>query len=157
MAVFLIGKGNKPHKAHYTSVLTEPSSYDADITPENMQRGMSAYAKGKKVIGTGKCFEFAEYGLYRVKKLDNGYYGIAIELGEGANTFFIVPTGKGDIVVQTANGIEVGNEPEKIGENTTSEGDVLVSYVEGQVMVYITKITSTSTTLRVFIGKDNEV
>ena len=39
--------------------LTEPSTYDADITPENMQRGMTAYAQGKKIVGTGKCFEFA--------------------------------------------------------------------------------------------------
>ena len=43
-------------EATQVGVLLEPSTYDADITPENMQRGMTAYAKGKKVIGTGKCF-----------------------------------------------------------------------------------------------------
>lgn len=36
---------------------------DATVTASDMQSGTIAYAKGKKVIGTGKSFAFAFYGL----------------------------------------------------------------------------------------------
>lgn len=152
MSIYFQGK-----KISRMGALTEPSTYDADLTPVDMQLGRTAYVKGEKITGTGKCFEFAEYGLRRVKKLSNGYYGVAFELGEGANTFFIAHTGTGDIVAQTDNGVVAGSEPVKIGQNLTTTSDVLVAYDDSQVMIYTTKINSTTTTLRVFVGKDNEV
>lgn len=36
---------------------------DATVTASDMQSGYTAYAKGKKVTGTGKSFAFASYGL----------------------------------------------------------------------------------------------
>ena len=36
---------------------------DATVTASEMQSGTTAYAKGKKVTGTGKSFVFASYGL----------------------------------------------------------------------------------------------
>ena len=137
--------------------LTEPSTYDADITPENMQRGMTAYAQGKKIVGTGKCFEFAEYGLYRAKKLSNGYYGFSFQFDKSANTFFVAPTGTGDIVVQKVHLVELEDEPIKIGENLTTSGELLVAYSDGKLKVYLTEINETNTSLRAFVGKDNEV
>ena len=144
-------------EAKKVGVLLEPSTYDADITPENMQRGMTAYARGEKIVGTGKCFEFAEYGLSRLKKLSNGFYGVAFELDMGANTFFIVTTGTGDIFAQTTNGVVAGEEPTKIGKNLTTSGDVYVAYIDNEVTIYTTEIKSTNTYLRVFVGKDNEI
>lgn len=141
----------------YVGALTEPSTYDADLTPVDMQLGRTAYVKGEKITGTGKCFEFATYGLKRVKKLSNGCYGVSFELSKGANTFFIVPTGTGDIFVQTSSGANIGDEPTKIGKNLTVEGDILVAYDANQLMIYATDIVSSSTSLRVFVGKDNEV
>lgn len=40
----------------------EVSTQDATLKPSDMQSGVTAYAKGKKVIGTGKAFSFALYG-----------------------------------------------------------------------------------------------
>lgn len=53
--------GNTPVKSlnikHY-----EVSTNDATMKASDLQAGITAYAKGKKVTGTGKSFEFANYG-----------------------------------------------------------------------------------------------
>lgn len=38
------------------------STNDATVMPSDIQAGMTCYARGKKVTGTGKSFEFAKYG-----------------------------------------------------------------------------------------------
>lgn len=141
----------------FVGALTEPSTYDADLTPVDMQLGRTAYVKGEKITGTGKCFEFAEYGLRCVKMLSNGFYGVSFELDKGANTFFVASTGTGDIVIQTSNGVDTGDEPTKIGENLTTSGDVFAVYNDSQLLIYTTDIASTNTRWRIFVGKDNEV
>ena len=40
----------------------EMNTNDATLKASDMQVGVTAYAKGKKVTGTGKCFSFAMYG-----------------------------------------------------------------------------------------------
>lgn len=50
--------GNTAVKALYIHTDTD----DANITAPDMQSGMTAYAKGVKLTGTGKCFRFATYG-----------------------------------------------------------------------------------------------
>lgn len=40
----------------------EVSTNDATLKSSDLQAGITAYAKGVKVTGTGKCFEFATYG-----------------------------------------------------------------------------------------------
>ncbi len=53
--------GNTPIKSlnikHY-----EVSTNDATVIPSDLQAGITCYAKGKKVTGTGKSFSFATYG-----------------------------------------------------------------------------------------------
>lgn len=53
--------GNTPIKSakvkHY-----EISTNDATIKASDLQTGITAYGKGKKITGTGKSFEFARYG-----------------------------------------------------------------------------------------------
>ena len=54
--------GNTPIKSlnikHY-----EMDTNSATMVPSDLQAGVTAFAKGKKVTGTGKSFEFANYGL----------------------------------------------------------------------------------------------
>lgn len=40
----------------------EVSTNDATMIASDLQAGVTAYAKGQKIIGTGKSFEFANYG-----------------------------------------------------------------------------------------------
>lgn len=40
----------------------ELSTSDATVQPSDLQSGITCYARGKKVTGTGKAFEFAMYG-----------------------------------------------------------------------------------------------
>lgn len=40
----------------------EISTNDATLKASDMQAGVTAYARGQKITGTGKSFEFANYG-----------------------------------------------------------------------------------------------
>lgn len=40
----------------------EVSTNDSNLKPSDMQAGIVAYGRGKRIIGTGRCFEFAQYG-----------------------------------------------------------------------------------------------
>ena len=40
----------------------ELSSNDCTMVPSDLQAGITGVAKGKKIVGTGKSFEFAYYG-----------------------------------------------------------------------------------------------
>ena len=48
----------------------ELSSNDCDMIASDLQAGKTAVARGKKITGTGKCFEFANYGLMRTNTPD---------------------------------------------------------------------------------------
>jgi len=47
----------------------EMNTNSATVQPQDMQVGITAYAKGKKVVGTGRCFEFAYYGGIRTNQM----------------------------------------------------------------------------------------
>lgn len=40
----------------------EMDTNSATMVPSDLQAGVTAFAKGKKITGTGKCFSFAIYG-----------------------------------------------------------------------------------------------
>lgn len=42
----------------------EQDTNDATLIPSDLQAGVTAYARGQKVTGTGKSFEFAFYGQF---------------------------------------------------------------------------------------------
>ncbi len=46
----------------------ELSTNDATLKPSDMQAGVTAYAKGRKVTGTGKAFSFATYGKWKTNE-----------------------------------------------------------------------------------------
>lgn len=162
MAVYLIGDKNKPHKAHYTSVLTEPSSYDAHTPPVDVQLGAVYYAQGERRVGTGKAFEFALYGSRVITKItdSNGVERYGIKFGAGANTnvVFVAPSKTGDIVLQDKYLVSMeGNEEVKIADNYTAGGELRAYYDNERLIVYLTEYTGEPTILRYFVGKDNAI
>lgn len=40
----------------------EQNTNDATMLASDLQAGVTAYARGQKIVGTGKCFSFAMYG-----------------------------------------------------------------------------------------------
>lgn len=135
---------------------------DADITPVDIQRNRTAYVKGKKIIGTGKCFEFAEYGSRVVKEIIDSEgikrYGVSFVVGENTNVILIAPTTMGDIVLQTDFIVDIKNgEVVKIGTNYTTNGELNAIYDKDRVIVYLTDFSQNTTVLRFFVGKDNYI
>lgn len=135
---------------------------DADITPVEMQHGRIAYANGEKVIGTGKCFEFAVYGSYAVRKIIDSEgkerYGVIFHVGENANVVFVAPTIYGDIVLQENYIVNIKNgEVVKLGNNSSSGGEINAYYDKDKIVIYLTNFSQNKTILRLFVGKDNEI
>ena len=136
-------------------------TYDANITPENMQYGMTAYVKGKKVVGTGKAFAVAGYGVGKVQSLldENGNkkYGLSIFARNAPNIIFIAPTTIGDIVLQTTHVVDLTNDTvNSIGINHTASGEICVFHNKNRLTIYLNNIESEETELNYFYGKDNE-
>ena len=130
--------------------------------PADVQSGRVYFANGEKLEGTGKAFEFAEYGSRTVKKITdsagNVFHGVSFKVGENANLIFIAPTNTGDIVLQTNYLVTISNgEITKLGKNHTTGGDIMAFYDKDRVIVYLTEFSQKSTILRFFIGKDNAI
>lgn len=152
--------GKKKISSTATKVHTDTD--DANITPINLQRNMVAYAKGKKVVGTAKCFEFAHYGLAKIEEMEGAdgstWYGFKLQAGEGINLINISPTPKGDIFTQTQIIFDLEeNTPTKIGVNLTNDSDIYIFHGDGYAYIYSKTISDTNTQFYYFIGKDNDL
>lgn len=141
-----------------------PNTYvDADLTPEDMQKGMKGWSKGKLVVGTGKAFEFASYGKQQVDLIydeeGNDKYGFIIEGGDKSNLIFLSSTSDGDSIQQDEfmlSGLEE-NTAFKIGANATTKGDVIVFFSKGFMFVYFSNTPNLNTQITYFTGKDNKI
>jgi hypothetical protein len=58
--------GNTPVK----KMMIHNDTQDATVVASDLQAGVTCYAKGQKVTGTGKCFEFACYGIHETNLID---------------------------------------------------------------------------------------
>ena len=152
-----------PNKKRIKGVFIQnaPNTYDADITAPEMQRGKTAWVKGKKVVGTGKAFERAGYGTRRVLRTTdlagNEKYGISIATDTPPNILFLAPTTTGDIPLQTTHLLELPkNEAVTIGINQSTTGEVKAFYDGERFCVYFEDIENTKTKLIYFYGKDNQ-
>ena len=48
----------------------EVNTNDATLQSSDLQAGVTAYARGQKITGTGKAFSFATYGEWRTNESD---------------------------------------------------------------------------------------
>lgn len=122
---------------------------DATMVASDLQAGVTAYANGQKVTGTGKSFEFAQYGNIRtndtcpvpsminVIAVTSMQYPVksTFEFGEMKNTDFSVAQ---KIGVVSINNVEY---------------DILVSVISNMLSITCNQ----NVDLQIFFGKDNYV
>lgn len=149
-------------KIKKVGVLSEPNSYQATLTPENMQCGMTAVVKGKVIEGTGKCFEKASYGERTTSLISdvdgNEKYGISIHTTVRPNVIFIIPTTTGDIILQTNHIFELAdNKATEIAINNTTLGKINVFYNDNRLNICFENIANTETKIKYFYGKDAQL
>ena len=124
---------------------------DADITPVDMQNGRIAYANGEKVVGTGKCFEFARYGkkFFDVifDEQGNEVYGCIFEDFNVANVLFFSTAVGNDILSQEKYVIRetTQNKAFKVGTNQTTGGNIYVVFLGNDLIIYSTHTENTET------------
>ena len=140
--------GNVPIKSlnvhHY-----ELSTQDSNLQPSDMQAGIIAYGRGKKIIGTGKAFEFADYGgIYTNFSLDIPSMINVIEI---ASTSYPIKTK-----------IEFSNMKNIDFATSQNIGSVIIDNIEYPVILNIqdnllTLSCEQTLWLQVFYGKDNYI
>ena len=151
--------GNTKYKGVF--IQNAPNSYQTDIAPTEMQRGKTCVCKGEVLTGTGRAFEFAEYGLRKVDLLTDSEgverYGIEFENSAGANVILISPA-KGDTFLQTKHLVTLlEGKPIEIGQNLSTSGKIYAVQIEGFLKIYFSEIQNNESRMRFFFGKDNEL
>lgn len=127
----------------------EMNTNDATVVSSDLQAGVTCYARGQKVTGTGKSFEFAQYG--NVETNLPLIIPSAINIVEIASTVYPI---KSTIVLNDMKNIDFST-PQTIG-------NIIVDNVEFPVVAMVdngmfTLSCDQTTTLQVFYGKDNYV
>lgn len=122
---------------------------DATIVPSAMQAGLTAYANGKRVMGTGKSFEFARYGQIVTNESD--YVPSDIN---------IIHVCSLDYPVRLT--IALNNMKNQNFSTPLEIGSIFVNNVFYPIFVsvsdnFITITCEQTTTLQVFYGKDNYI
>lgn len=122
---------------------------DATMVASDMQAGVTAYANGQKITGTGKSFEFASYGSFLTNEID------------------YVPSDINVVLISSINNpiqhtIALKEMKNKDFSSSLEIGRVFIdnSYYPIYVEVNDNLISITcekSITLEVFYGKDNYV
>lgn len=136
---------------------------DADMTPADGQNGKIYYANGKRYVGTGKCFEFANYGTATFDLIfdehGNDRYGITLQTPSVTNIIFISSIPNSDIVVQEIFNItEIEeNKALKVGTNLTTNGDIFAFHSQGHIFIYCEDVQNIKSEFNYFIGKDRYV
>ncbi len=127
----------------------EVSTNDATLKSSDLQAGITAYAKGQKVTGTGKAFEFANYG------------------GLKTNLPTFIPTDINIIEISSSQyPIRLTLELDAIkNADFSTQQEVALATIDGseyplfvQVTPNFLKVICEKTfTLQVFYGKDNYI
>ena len=127
----------------------EISTNDATMKASDLQSGVTAYAKGKKITGTGKSFEFAYYG--GIEANFPNYIPSMINVVEITSTVYPI---KANIALSSMRDIDF----------STSQiiGSVIINNVEYPITStivnnFLTLSCDESISLQIFYGKDNYV
>lgn len=140
--------GNVPVKSLNINKF-EMDTNDATITASDMQQGMTAYARGGKVVGTGKAFNFASYGKYETNSL------VPVP-----NTINLIGISSLAYPIQTLISLNEMKETDFTSEKTVANVvisektyPIQVSVSDGQLKIACSQAIS----LQVFYGKDDHI
>ena len=127
----------------------EISTNDCDMIASDLQAGKTAVARGKKITGTGKCFEFANYGDFETNT--RRYVPSMINIIEIASKEHPI---KLSMTLNDMEGLDFSNKQ--------NIGSVIIGNVDypiyAQVISNILTIScEQSFCLQIFYGKDNYV
>lgn len=127
----------------------EMDTNDATMFASDLQAGVTAYARGQKIVGTGKCFEFASYGSLRTNT--------PTPVPSNINTIQI---GCVEYPVQTAITIADSHTVDFSTEKIL--GNIIINNVAHPISVtmsdnMLTVSCSNTIYLEIFYGKDNYV
>lgn len=127
----------------------ELSTNDCDMIASDLQAGKTAVARGKKITGTGKSFEFAFYGDYEIN--ETAYIPNNINVIEITSTEYPIQH-----IVALNNMRDIDFTTEQIIGNVITDG---ISYpiIVKAVNNFITISCEKNMTLQIFYGKDNYV
>jgi hypothetical protein len=140
--------GNVPIKSlnikHY-----EMDTNDCDMIASDLQAGKTAVARGKKIVGTGKSFEFATYGGMETNSMD--YVPTIINVIQITSVDYPV---KSSIALNKMENFDFSTEQ--------TIGVVVIDNIEYPITVSIENSILTlncdkTITLEVFLGKDNYI
>jgi hypothetical protein len=125
----------------------ELSTNDCTAIPSDLQAGVTCVAKGKKITGTGKSFEFATYGALETNSMD--YVPTTINVIEIASIEYPI---KSSIALNKITDIDFSTEQ--------NIGTVVVDSIEYPITVSIENSILTlncekTIWLQVFLGRDN--
>lgn len=137
--------GNTPVK----KIMIHNDTQDATMVASDLQAGVTCYAKGQKVIGTGKSFEFAQYGV--IKTNVQQFVPTLINIVEISGIDYLT---KSSIDLLEINNVDFATEQ--------VVGVVMVDNIEYPITVkvegYILTFNCEKTVkLNFFYGKDNYV
>lgn len=127
----------------------EVSTNDCTAIPSDLQSGVTCVSKGKKITGTGKSFEFANYG--HIETNTSRYIPANINFIEVASIEYPI---KSNIDLNLVKDVDFSNG-QLIGKVIIDNNEYdLVVTVQSNVM----RITCDETIrLQIFYGKDNYV
>ena len=137
--------GNTPVK----KMMIHNDTQDATMVPSDLQAGVTCYAKGQKVTGTGKSFSFASYGGWMTNVSDFIFSDI--------NT---VQIGSVDYPVRMTVSMNDSHScdfstPQEVAE-VIVDGiayPITVSVQDGEFLVACNKTIN----IQLFIGKDEDI
>lgn len=145
--------GNMPIKKANISHF-EMDTNDCTMVASDLQAGVTAVARGQKITGTGKCFEFAHYG---------GMY---------SNDFIIIPTDSINVVHISSLSYPVHStiqlsDMKNLDFNTSQViGNLIVDNVQYPISVCVQTnesfvevwvVCDIDVRFQIFLGKDNYV
>ena len=140
--------GNVPVKSlnihHY-----ELNTNDCDMVASDLQAGKTAVARGQKIVGTGKSFEFAFYGVFRTN--DTMYIPSNINVVEITSVLYPIQ-----------HAIALGDMKNIDFSTSNVIGNIVVDGTFYPIIVqaannFINISCDVNTDLQIFFGKDNYV